>query len=177
MPSRAPASESVGPFARLEVAPEEQDLGERAHVKSGRDLRRQRLQPAAGALDQGPRPGARNLRPVGRLQRPVKPQVREASLRLEPRWRVHLCRGQEGREGIEVVPAADPALGTRLQRNGSASAEGVEHGVARPRVARDEGVGKARGKRPQVAAHGMKGVPPEARLRLPFVGWTRGGHG
>ena len=128
--------------------------------------------PAVGTRDPG-LPGSAEMRaperePVTRVRVPGQPELGQPGHRLRPGRRLDLGRGQQVGERVEVVADADPALGAGLEGCRAAPGERVEDDVARPRVARDEGVGQGGREAREVRAHRVEGVAPQALLVLPL---------
>ena len=129
-------------------------------------------EPAAGTREPGA-PGSAEMRAPGRASQ------REFAFQASRSWasrviacgagrRLDLGRGQQVGERIEVVADADPALGAGLEGRRAAPRERVEDDVARPRVARDEGMGEGGREAREVRAHRVEGVAPQALLVLPL---------
>ena len=110
---------------------------------------------------------SRSSRPAA-APRPGEAEGREPGRRGSAGRRLDLGGGQQVGERIQVVADADPALGAGLERRRPAAAERVEHDVAGPAVAGDEGVGQRRREAREVRAHRVEGVAPEALLLLPL---------
>ena len=153
---------------------------ERARVERERDLVRDGLgagvgtAAGAGRRDEGRRVAGVRLHLLGerqpgrRVGGPGEAEGGEPGPGLGRGGGLELGGGQDVGERVEVVADADPALGDRLERGRAAAAEGVEDDVARPRVARDEGVGERRREAREVRAHRVEAVAPEAGLVLPL---------
>ena len=162
--------------------PHEQELTEGLRVERDGDFGRNGLDiGGAGGPAAGRRPGRRDARrggigrhPLGEgepargIGVPGEAQGRQTRGRGRPARRLHLRRGQEVGERVEIVADADPSLGAGLQGRRAAPAERIEDDVARPRVACDERVGQGGREAREVRAHRVEGVAPQALLGLPF---------
>ena len=179
-PGQGGGEEPVGRLVEAQRAAHEQQLGERPLVERERDLVRDALvviaRPAAGAGRRDPRRrmgGAHEHalgegQPARGVRVPRQPERGEPRARLGRRRGIHLGRGQQVGERVEVVADADPALGARLERGRAATGERVEDDVTGSRVAGDERVGECRRKAREVRAHRVEAVAPQPLLGLPL---------
>ena len=162
---RRSSQEAIHVILEIERIAQVEQLSERRRMKGKGDLDGYRLRPARRGIGLD----RRALRqPRGRGCRPGEAKPRQARPGLGRRRRLDLGRGQEVGKGVEVVADTDPTLGARLERDRATSGERIEHDVAGPAVAGDEGVGERRREARQVRAHRMERVTPQPLLRLPF---------